>query len=364
MQTLSAFIRRSRDAIVAEWLGRVRLLPSARGLSLPALLNHVPQILDKLADAIERGDTSSAALETLASEHAEERLQQQYGLDQVVTEYRILRRVILELHEEHLGSMALRSIPLIALNEVIDSAIADSVQSYTRERELARDLFVGILGHDLRTPLSALALNASQFRQRAAELPEWAPNLAARMAASAARMERMIDDLLDLARTRLGGGMALDSRPMDLRPVMAQAVGELATVHPERTIQCLATEVPGDFRGEWDADRIAQIISILVANAVRHGADPIVVEPQDRGEHVVIEVRSGGFIPAEAMPHLFKPLTTDSTASRDGLGLGLYIVSEVAKAHGGAVSAESENDVTRFRVALPRGLAKPMAGPA
>ena len=365
MQTLSDFIRRSRDAIVAEWISRVRLLPSAKGLSLPALLNHVPQMLDKLADAIERGDISSAALETLASVHAEERLQQQYGLGQVVTEYRILRRVILELHEEHLGLTTLRGMPLLVLNEVIDSAIADSVESYTRERELARDVFVGILGHDLRTPLSAIALNASQLRQRASELPAWSSTLAERITGSAARMERMIDDLLDLARTRLGEGMVMDSKPMDLRPVIAQIVAELAVAHPERTIQCLATEVPGNFHGRWDADRIAQIISNLVANAVRHGADPVVVEPQDLGDHVIIEVRNHGHIPAEAMPHLFKAFTKgDPSAKQAGLGLGLYIVNEIAKAHGGTVSVESEHAVTSFVVALPRGYAEPTMTPA
>ena len=88
------------------------------------------------------------------------------------------------------------------------------------------------------------------------------------------------------------------------------------------------------------------------------------VEPQDGGDHVVTEVRNRGHIPAEAMPHLFKAFTkSDSNGKRDGLGLGLYIVNEIAKAHGGTVSAESENGVTKFRVALPRGFAKPVTVP-
>jgi len=136
---------------------------------------------------------------------------------------------------------------------------------------------------------------------------------------------------------------------------VSQTVSELCEAHMARDIRCLATEAEGDFRGNWDAERIGQLVSNLVGNAIQHGHDPIVVEAKDMGATVGIEVRSAGELDERVAHRLFEPFVSSRGGKRRGLGLGLYIVREVAKAHGGSVLVESGRGSTTFRVELPRG---------
>jgi signal transduction histidine kinase len=356
VNTLTAFIRQHRNAIVDEWLSRAVTLPNAQTLAPPALWDHVPDILDRLADAIDRRDDTAAALENLPEQHASLRFRQGYDLRQVIAEYRLLRQVIMQMYAER-GDLSAESRPkmqvLTVLHEGLDRAIGEAVDHYALERDHARDKFVAILGHDLRDPLNTIVFQASALSQR--ELDTKTVNAVGRIAASGKRMERMIRDLLDFARGHFGGGFTIVPTAFDARAFLASRVQEIADAHPDRDVRCVAASVSGDFHVEWDADRISQVITNLVHNALVHGGDPVVVEPRDEGEHVSITVRNDGEIPSDMLPRLFDAFSTDrSEKAHGGLGLGLYIVQQIAQAHGGEVVANSEGGTTTVRVRLPR----------
>ncbi|MDO9018679.1 MAG: PAS domain-containing sensor histidine kinase [Deltaproteobacteria bacterium] len=215
--------------------------------------------------------------------------------------------------------------------------------------ETARDQFIGILGHDLRSPLSAVKMAAHLLEhggpgQRTAEL-------AARISRSSRRMEAMIESLLLFARARLGGGIPITRRACTLGRLCADQVAEAREAHPGRAIGCATS---GDLDGEWDPDRLEQVLSNLITNAVAHGEDPISVAVHGEGDLVTLTVQNHGPpIRQSLLPTLFEPYHGDERSK--GLGLGLYIVCEIVRAHGGVITVRSEaGEGTLFTVALPR----------
>jgi signal transduction histidine kinase len=218
------------------------------------------------------------------------------------------------------------------------------------------EMFAGILGHDLRNPLNAI-LAAAQLLERRISVPELAKPLR-RILNSGDRMSRMIGQLLDFTRVRVGRGLELQPAATDLAEVCAHAVDELGTAHPGAPIEIRAH---GDLRGHWDNDRIAQVVSNLVGNAVQHGARgaPVVVHlAGDDPAEVRITVENRGAIPDHLLPILFEPFrATQHRGERaGGLGLGLYISREIIEAHGGEVRAASDAERgTQIEVRLPRG---------
>ncbi len=226
-----------------------------------------------------------------------------------------------------------------------------------RQTAVFREQFLGILGHDLRNPLQAITGNAALLL-RLGGLSEPQRRALQRISDSSDRMARMINDLLDFTRTRLGGGYALERARTDLYEVLRLVVEELEVAHPTRRFEL---SVDGDGWGEWDAGRIAQAASNLVGNAVQYSpADsPVRVAARDEGERLRVEVRNGGApIPPERLPHIFDPFVrgTDTTRARTGLGLGLYITHEILKAHEGSLQVHSSAaEGTCFWFVLPRG---------
>ena len=217
------------------------------------------------------------------------------------------------------------------------------------------EMLMAVLGHDLRGPLSAMLMSAMVLQKRAENEP--AKAAAARIIGSGKRMGRMIEDLLDLARTRVGGGIGIMPAELDLAEPVRRIVEEQRAAQPGRQIDW---QHEGDCRGEWDADRIAQVVSNLIGNALRHGRadEPVTVRLDgSHADHVELCIGNAGGIPADLLPHIFDPFRSGRPrgSSDDGLGIGLYIVSEIARAHGGAVTVESSDDgPTTFRVRLPR----------
>jgi two-component system, sensor histidine kinase and response regulator len=220
------------------------------------------------------------------------------------------------------------------------------------ENERMRELFLGVLGHDLRNPLNAIMV-ATDFLRRHEALPEAHQRIAETADRAATRMLRMIEDILDLTRIKLGGGMPITFRPSDLGELSRAATEELGIAHPTRRLQI---QVQGDVRGNWDADRLTQVVSNLVGNAIEHStADPISVTVADAGARVTLEVHGQGEpIPTESLARLFEPFQR-SDSNIGGLGLGLYIVREIARAHQGTVEVDSTaRGGTSFIVTLPR----------
>jgi signal transduction histidine kinase len=227
-----------------------------------------------------------------------------------------------------------------------------------RQTALFREQFLGILGHDLRNPLQAISGNAALLL-RYGGLSEPQRKAINRISISSDRMARMISDILDFTRTRLGGGYSLQRSWVNVHDVLRQIVEELEVAHPQRRFEL---SVSGTGWGDWDADRIAQATSNLVGNAVQYSPQDSAVRvvARDDGDGVRVEIHNLGTpIPAERLPHIFDPFVRGGEGarmgSRTGLGLGLYITYEIVKAHGGMVQVRStEAEGTCFWLKLPR----------
>jgi signal transduction histidine kinase len=213
---------------------------------------------------------------------------------------------------------------------------------------------IGIVSHDLRNPLNAIHLSVTQLLHSEG-LPAREQRIAARISKASDRMKRMISELLDFTRGRLGGGIPIQRVPGDLRLVVRQGVEELEAAWPERSLR-LSVE-PGRYEGQWDADRLVQVVSNLGSNALQYSPPDSVVSfsLRDGEQEVVLEVHNTGApIPAEALSSLFDPFRRASSGG-GGLGLGLYIVEQVVTGHGGRIEVRSTAEAgTTFRVLLPR----------
>jgi len=219
------------------------------------------------------------------------------------------------------------------------------------------DLFAGVLAHDLRNPLGAMMTAAQLLLRRQEGADDRNTKSLSRIVNSGQRMTRMIDELLDLTRVRVGGGMPVEPRRANLDEICGQAIDELELAHPEWDVR---RQVFGDQTGSWDPDRLLQVVSNLVSNAGQHGRldAPIAVTLEGRqAEAVTLTVHNEGDIPADLLPGLFDPFrgTRQNGDSSRGLGLGLFIVKELVRAHGGTVGvASSASTGTTFCVRLPR----------
>jgi phosphoserine phosphatase RsbU/P len=213
--------------------------------------------------------------------------------------------------------------------------------------EEARERFIGILGHDLRNPLNAIMMGVELLD----ELPPAQTKVVKSIARSAHRMEAMIRDLLDFARGRLAGGIPILPRSCNLGEVCRHVVDELKLAYPMRDIAFAAT---GVLDGNWDPDRVEQVVSNLLGNAVTHGDGQIHVSARDEGHRVLLTIHNRGLpIPKAALATLFDPFVTGRDSR--SLGLGLYIASEIVHAHHGSIEVSSEAGAgTTFDVAWPR----------
>jgi PAS domain S-box-containing protein len=232
------------------------------------------------------------------------------------------------------------------------------------ERRIAefKDRVLGILGHDLRVPLTAIkAASATLARNRDAPLEELRASverLVQRIESSADRMTRMIADVLDFTRARMGSGIPVERRTIDLGAVVATVVDELRAIHPQREI---TLESQGALAGRWDADRLAQVVQNLLGNAVAHGRpdSPVRVRLDGRDAEVRLAIHNEGVpIPRALLGRIFDPFRRGGTSScgrEDGVGLGLYIVRSIVEAHGGRIGVRSDHATgTTFTVRLPR----------
>ena len=308
-----------------------------------------------------RDNEGGVALNGASELHAVGRLGSKFDLLEVVSEYRALRASVLELWHESAPEPQERDVSdLTRFNESIDQSLSKAVTSYTQRVDQSRNLFLAILSHDLRNPLNSIAMSAQMIPQLNKLDPE-STEMASQISANVSVMARMIGDLLDYTRTRLGAGMPVSPALMDAGALCRALYDEFRTAHPNRIFRFAAT---GDLTGEWDCDRLRQAVSNLMGNAVQHGAAsaPVILELKGESSELVIRVRNGGPpIPPGELPRIFEPLIRGASAqhprkNRPGsIGLGLYIAREVAQSHYGRINVTStEADGTTFTIHLPR----------
>lgn len=239
---------------------------------------------------------------------------------------------------------------------LVDVTERRRAEEAAREAAQFGERLIAIVSHDLRNPLNAIQLSVTRLLHGDA-LQERDRKAVSRIARSGERMARMISELLDFTRGRLGGGIPIERVPGDVRSVMRQAVEELEAAWPERSLTLNVG--PGRYDGAWDAERLLQVVSNLGGNALQYSPpdSPVRFTLTDAEALVVLEVQNGGEpIPPDLLPHLFDPFRRGGGGNtHGGLGLGLYIVEQVVKGHGGRIEVRSRaSEGTVFRVLLPR----------
>ena len=373
---LAEFIRENIDPILIEWEAfALTLKPAAETLTALSLRNHAKEILLAIARDMDAAQTDTQQTDkskglapvllgvaTAAAAHGAIRQQAGFDLRQHAAEYRALRASVLKLWREH---QAMAQEPMLAemtrFNEAIDQALAESVASYSEAMMRSHDIFLAILGHDLRSPLNAVSMSAHYLSTPGRVAPESQPAVA-RITQSMLAMSLMIRDLLEFTRTRLGKSIPISAIVYDVGQCCEDAHDEVQAAHPEAVFDL---EMIGDLRAQIDPARLGQVLSNLLNNAIQHGDDGVPITLAVRGEAdvVVIEVGNRGpMIPEDARQVIFDPLvqrTGPNSRRKDSLstslGLGLFIAREIVTGHGGTLRVRSSaSDGTVFTITLPR----------
>lgn len=372
---LSQFITESSDRIIAEWEVFARsCLPAANVMDLEQRRDHVADMLKAISKDLETAQSNREQREksignddahvdshTASNAHGTDRAASGYTTVQMVGEFRALRASVLRLWAEAQSDFNRANLTEITrFNEAIDQLLVESMTKYAQDVDRLKDLFLGVLGHDLRNPLAAIMMSAAVLMTK--EGPEWQHSkTVARILGSGTRMEGLISDLLDFTRARLGAGIPITRAEVDLEAECRMTVDEIVAVHPACDVSFQAT---GELRGRWDGSRIAQALSNLLGNAFQHGTPhgPIAVTLRGEAERVVLSVHNEGrSIPKRHLQDIFDPFRQLNPGhAKSNVGLGLYIVQAIVVAHSGTVDVESSGDGTTFTIRLPR-VAKPVA---
>jgi signal transduction histidine kinase len=370
---LPDFILENLEPILQAWEDFARTIetPGAE-LDNVALRDHAEQMLRAIVIDLRTRQTVSEQLakaqghaprideETAAETHAVTRLMAGFTIDQMVSEYRALRTSVLSqwLRQVKDGK-SVNVDDMTRFHEAIDQALAESIASYSRAVEASRNVFLGILGHDLRTPLGAILLGADRLRRTESTDPRTG-KVARQIYASVQRATQIVGDLLDLTRCQMGPGIPVKKAPIDLSPLCERVIEEIRAFHPQANVVFDAKE---PVMGAFDGARMEQVFSNIISNAVTHGDNqfPVTVELQALEEGAVFTVHNGGEpIPEDVLPFIFNPMGRFSQRSVvdhgpvAGLGLGLFIASEIVASHAGSIEVSSDlPGGTVFRVKLP-----------
>jgi signal transduction histidine kinase len=375
---LSVFILHNIEPILQRWEDFAKTMtPAADGMDSVALRNHAEQMLRTIAADLKTTQTYDERISkshgeapppdetTAAQTHADIRQSSGFTIAQMISEYRALRTSVLVLWmPPEKVTRAQEIADIIRFNEAIDQALAESVVSYTGAVDAARNVFLGILGHDLRSPLGAISLSA-EVLLRSGDLPPKPTKNVSRIYTSVKRSIKIVGDLLDFTRTQLGSGIPVRKRTDDLAQACEGMVEEARAYHPDRQID-LQSQV--SLMGYFDRARMEQVIGNLIGNAVEHGqADtPVTVTLKAGDGFALLSVHNAGPpIDESAKASLFNPMVRHLQSehmeygARAGLGLGLYIASAIVLAHDGSLGVDSVmGQGTTFTVRLPLGTAQ------
>ena len=379
---LSAFISHNTDAIVDEWEVFAKTLsPVADAMSSPALRDHCREILQTTVADMQKRETENEraakahgnapqdpSADKAAIAHGALRHLSGFDLVQLVAEFRALRASVLALwRRQKSADLNIAGLTgnseieqMMRFNEAIDQALAVSIESYSTAVTTSRDMFLAVLGHDLRSPLQAISMTGRLLLRPV--LPDEARQAAAmRIERCATTMGLLINDLLEFTRTRLGSGIPLARTACDLKIICATALETIRAGNPEQSFE---EQISGDLVISADAPRLHQVLLNLLSNAVQHGDRDKPISLMATGNADGVEVRVQNFgtpIAPAALQKIFEPMVRaagpeadTSEQSKSSLGLGLFIVREIVVGHGGSVTVQSSQDAgTVFTVRLP-----------
>ncbi|MES2921878.1 MAG: HAMP domain-containing sensor histidine kinase [Verrucomicrobiota bacterium] len=380
---LADFILANTETILNEWETFARSIWPGPMASTLVLRDHAGEMLTAVAWDMKESQTDSeqsskskglggrtCSEQTEASQrvdsasnlHALSRLSSGFELRELVAEYRALRASVIHLWISSIPEAGPKEgQDIIRFNEAIDQSLAESIASFADKVDASREYFLGILGHDLRTPLAAATLFAYLLAESTTLDPD-TRHMATVLRSSLDAMNHLVRDILDFTGARLGAKMEVRPRPMDLLPLCHEVLAEMRSIHPAHTFDFAAPD--GDTTGRWDSGRLRQLISNLLGNAVQHGSAtrPVTLTAMVSADSALLTVHNfGPPIPEEIIGVIFDPMKRHQSsgptvhhAPSGSVGLGLYIAREVANAHGGSITVVSAGDETTFTVQLPR----------
>lgn len=374
---LGRFIENNMEPIMQAWEDFARTIePPALTMDDVELRDHAKQMLHAFAAdlatpqseheqiAKSRGLGKRGPDDTAAETHAEARLLSGYTVVQLVSEYRALRSSVLMLWAADSGGHQRSDLADVTrFNEAVDQALAESIARYEFMVKQSQNMFLAILGHDLRNPLGTV-VSGSSFLMQAVDLQPKYILVATRMFNSGKRMSKLVNDLIDFTRTHLGPGIPIRVKQSSLVGLCEEVVNEARTFHPERSIDL---RVPAKLDAIFDEGRLTQALSNLIGNAIQYsGPDfPVVVRLAADSDEVSISVTNRGeIIPPEKMATIFDPMVRIAShagkmdqdyTERTSLGIGLYIAREIILAHEGKIDVTSSvEEGTIFTVTMPR----------
>ena len=373
---LAPFILENSQPILEEWDVFARSLAAGEDMTALALRDHAKEILLATARDMQAAQSprqqaekskgeggadgaESDELDKASASHGIGRVGSGFDIIEVVSEYRALRATVLRLWRKSGPKLDLEDVDDVTrFNESMDQSLATAVDSYSRRVEQSRHMFLAILGHDLRNPLQCIRMAAYVVGRKAQESD--CADAVSIIETNTEAMARLIRDLMDFASTGLGDAMPISRERIDLQRLCQEVVESCRSMQPQRTLNYRHA---GELVGEWDPDRLRQVLTNLIGNAFEHGAATESVELSLGATEstVILSVHSQGApIPQELLPTIFEPLVRRATpVSVEGpesgsVGLGLYIVRQILAAHGGSIKVTSgATEGTTFTVRLP-----------
>lgn len=375
---LAAFVDENFEHILQEWERFARTIDTpGKQLDPETLGDHAAGILRTVvADLRTRQSTWQRTEEskrhrhfvdsqTSAESHAATRLHCGFTLGQMISEYRALRASVLKLWMAEIETGTdFETDDVVRFNEAIDIALAESVAGYSTAVEASRNIFLGILGHDLRGPLNAIMLGVVAIN-RMPHQSEKLGRICSMIQTSVDRATRIVGDLLDFTRSQQASGIPITRDEIDLVPICRCIVDEVQCSHPDAQIRL---EASPSATGWFDGSRLEQVFANLITNAVRYGApcSEITVSLETTSSEVIFAVHNyGPPISADKLSLIFNPMERHSQQVQDeigplaGLGLGLFIAAEITSGHDGFIDVTSNTEEgTKFVVRLPRHLSR------
>ncbi len=363
---LSHFIKVNADQVLSEWDKFTKKISGHVSLPRWFLRHHAAAIIKLIVVEMEHsppvtdqelpsaGVSAIGPIQHAAAAHVRLRIESGVDLAQIIDEYCALRGCVLRLwRERDPGGFKIGATQITRFAEVIDEHVTAAVSYYKERESQYRDRFLGILGHDLRVPINAILLGTTSLVDQ--ELSEQQLHTVTRILRSTRRLAGMVNDILDFARGRLGSPMPITMAAANLGIVVREVVDEVQTANPGCRIDVAAD---GDLNGDWDTDRLKQMVSNLLINAIQHGSgEYVTITTKSHDTFVLLEVHNTGpAVSEELLATMFDPLVRGSNLNQGkmGLGLGLFIVNEIVSAHKGSIAVtSSEHAGTTVVVRLP-----------